>query len=414
MGRPLLFFPPWQGGVHRPDGFAVELPTAMGSAPRHILVTAFEPSGDTVAASLIAELRRRDPAIVVHGLGGDRMAAAGAQIIERTTDDAVMGLPPIRKIVEHKARMKRLSRWIRRHPFDLVIPTDSPAANWDVCLLTRKHRPDARIVHLVAPQLWAWGEWRVRKMRRLSDLALCLLPFEPAWFEARGVRARFVGHPIFDVPPATRAADQRRSDPALFNHAPLNIAVLPGSRPSEWRNNWPTMKRVIERLAVMRPEARFLLAAFNRDAAALVDDIEAPILAVCDATDAVLHGSDAVLAVSGTVTLQVAAHRRPMVILYNVNRFLWHAGARWLIRTRTFSLPNLIGEQLPDIGRRVPEFVPHFGAADPLVEAITPLLDDGQARARQVELFDAIHQAYAGVSFATSAADAVEAELDRL
>ena len=375
----------------------------MDEAPA-ILFTAFEPSGDALAAALIGELRRRGVA-KIYALGGAKMAAAGAEMIERTTDDAVMGVPPLRKVVEHRALLKRLRGWMSEHRLSAVIPTDSPAANWSVCQATRDLHPQAKIIHLAAPQLWAWASWRIHRMRRLSDHALCLLPFEPDWFGERGVSGTFVGHPIFDeLSTSTGLADPVAGDG-------VRLAVLPGSRGSEVERNLPTMLEAVGRLRAEGVQISGpVIAASDERRAAQIETLasqEAHDIRV-GCVDDVLAWSEVVLAASGTVTLQVAAHRKPMVVMYNASRLLWHGLGRWIVATQTFTLPNLIGQwlNLPG-GRRVPELVPHFGAVEPVVDALEPLMVEGEARLRQRELFEAIHGTYAPVRFADAAADRV-------
>ena len=170
---------------------------AAGSRPA-LLFTAFEPSGDDHAAAVVAELRRRHPDLPIYGWGGPKMERAGATIIERTGHDAVMGMPGLAKILEHKRINGRIRRWLDQNPVAVHIPVDSPAANFPICKMTKAR--GIRVVHLVAPQIWAWGPWRIKKLRRLTDLVLCLLPCEEAWFLTRGVRAKFIGHPLFDHP----------------------------------------------------------------------------------------------------------------------------------------------------------------------------------------------------------------------
>jgi lipid-A-disaccharide synthase len=118
-----------------------------------------------------------------------------------------MGIPGLGKVLEHLKINRAVKRWLQTHPVALHVPVDSPAANFPICKIAKKS--GARVVHLVAPQVWAWAEWRVNKLRRLTDLVLCLLPFEEQWFAMRGVKARFVGHPLFDEPLDYPAIDAR-------------------------------------------------------------------------------------------------------------------------------------------------------------------------------------------------------------
>lgn len=384
---------------------------------RAILVTAFEPSGDQVAAPLIRELKSRDRGLDVYALGGPQMKLAGAEIIEETTGDAVMGAGALSKVFEHRARLDRLHDWMAGRRLDAVIPTDSPAANWSVCRLTRRLQPQAKIIHLVAPQLWAWASWRIRRMRQLSDHALCLLPFEPAWFRERGVPATFVGHPIFDrLRDDNLPGSATRADPQFAQwSAGTRLALLPGSRSSEVMSNLPTMLRTLGPLRDRVGRLTVVIAASDDARERLIRDMTERHPAgsgvimhhVVGKTDEVLRWADGVMVCSGTATLQVAAHRKPMVILYNASRLMWHGLGRWIVSTRTFSLPNLIGEHI-GLGRRVPEFVPHFRDPAPLIEAMGPLLSDVEERQQQRELFDEVHRQFEGVRFADAAGDAVE------
>lgn len=374
-----------------------------------ILFTAFEPSGDHIASALIAELRRRDPDRPVYALGGPEMRGAGAELIEATTDKAVMLAGAAAQARQHWLRLGRLKRWLaenRGHRIEALVPTDSPAANWSICSLIRKQQPDARIVHLVAPQLWAWAPWRVRKLRWLTDHVMCLLPFEPDWFAERGVSASFVGHPLYD-----RIAAEK-SPPAAGLPATTGpkLALLPGSRRSEIKRNWPTMLGAYRRLHASHRGLSAVVAASDKARAHQIE-LMSPMgvlprgmhMSIADA-DAVLNWADAALVVSGTATLHAAAHGTPMVVFYNLKPYEWHLVGRWFVTTRTLSLPNLIGESM-GLGRVVPELMPHFGDADALTRAIAPLLQEGAARRKQHHAFAAIRAEFTRLRFERAAAD---------
>ena len=170
------------------------------------------------------------------------------------------------------------------------------------------------------------------------------------------------------------------------------------------------MREVFDQVRADRPGA-FGVAAVRQKSDADLLGTSAPIEVIAERTDAAIAWADVVLTVSGTVTLQVAAHRKPMVIVYNVNRLTWELIGRWLVRTRTFTLPNLIGESL-GVGRVSPELVPHFGRVGPVAEALGPLLTEGPVRQRQREGCDRIAAAFAGQRFSESAADALLATVN--
>lgn len=367
-----------------------------------ILFTAFEPSGDDHASAVIAALRERWPHADIRAWGGPKMEAAGATIIARTGDDAVMGMPGLAKIQEHRRINADIARWIAQNPVAVHVPVDSPAANFPVCAITRP--TGAKVVHLVAPQLWAWGPWRIRKLRRLTDHVLCLLPFEETWFRERGVRATFIGHPLFD-----HAPDNGTLDAAIegWPDGSPRIALMPGSRPGEMKGNFCLLLAAYNRLAREHPNMRGVIAATRPQVEPVLrqlakdSQLEWPdSLGIrFGSTDAVVRWSDLALVVSGTVTLQIARQHRPMVIVYKSSRLLWALLARWIIRTPFFTLPNLVA------GREiVPELVPHFGGSDPIADRAVELLENPDAYANQKRELATIADRFRGHHAATEAA----------
>ncbi|MEX0775527.1 MAG: hypothetical protein WD042_07410 [Phycisphaeraceae bacterium] len=381
-----------------------------------LLFTAFEPSGDEHAAPVIAELRRRRPDLTIYALGGPLMAAAGAELIESSTDNAVMLQGTVTQAVSHYQRVGRLGQWLEGRRIAALVPVDSPAANWSICALLRRRQPQARIVHLVAPQLWAWAPWRIRKLRRLSDHVLCLLPFEAQWFAARDMPATFVGHPVFDP--------QLHQPPPPLADAPagaVKLALLPGSRMGEIDANLLTMLQVTAQLQQRHPGLAAVVSARDVRGAekvnAVIDRARqqkqaiGPVTVRHGQTEAVIAWADVVLATSGTVTLHIVAQRKPMVVFYNTSKLLVQLLARWLVHTRTFTLPNLISESL-GLGRAVPEYVPHFRQVDPLVAEMDRLISQPQSRAEQTDRLAHIAQTFANKHYAQESAEKILALLE--
>ena len=129
-------------------------------------------------------------------------------------------------------------------------------------------------------------------------------------------------------------------------------------------------------------------------------------------TDAVLAWCDVALIVSGTATLQAAAHRTPMVALFKISRSAWHIAGRWIVRTRPLTLPNLISEANGD-GPVIPELVPHLGAAGPVIDALESLIIDPDSRTRQVEGLERIAQSFTGTRFADAACRRLLAQIEQ-
>lgn len=358
------------------------------SEPPCILFTAFEPSGDEHAAPVIRHLRATRPDVAIYALGGPKMKAAGATLIENTVNDAAMLAGALAKINEHRAIRRRIRAWLADHPVALHVPTDSPAANWGICKITKPL--GAKVVHLVAPQVWAWASWRVKRLQKWSDRTLCLLPFEPAWFAKHDIDARFIGHPLFNEPLDTEALD---SIAATFPDAKTKLTLLPGSRPGEIRKNWPLMRRVFTEVDGRLSGCEAVVAVGSdrqREQLMRLDPtIGGKLQIVTGQTDAAIHWADAVLTVSGTVTLHVARHAKPMAIVYRVPWLNWQLIGRWLIDTRTFTLPNLIANDGPHKDRTrhiVREFVPQLSDhATPIADEVVSLIEDDPKRAAQHE-----------------------------
>lgn len=377
-----------------------------------ILFTAFEPSGDDHAAVVIRELRRRWPDLPIYAWGGPKMATAGATIIAETGSDAVMGVPGFSKIIEHQKINKQIARWLSEHKEVRVhVPVDSPAANFPIAGIARRLR--RTVVHLVAPQLWAWGAWRVGKLRRRTDLVLCLLPFEERWFRRRGIPARFIGHPLFDEPIDAEALDAAARSLPGGRH---KVALLPGSRPAELRRNFPLLLRtfrdlrarhegVVGLVGARTEEVRDTLYAHANQMGGWPAGLEIEI----GKTDLVARWSDLALVVSGTVMLQVARHGRPMVVVYKVRgfeRMVYRMVGRRVITTKYFTLPNLIARQ-----EIVPELVPHFGGYEPLLDRAEDLILSEDRREAQRLNQRAVCAQFTGLSAAAAAADALEERL---
>lgn len=390
----------------------------MASRPS-VLFTAFEPSGDDLASAMILQLKAQRPDVEVYALGGPKMKVAGAHLIETTTEHAVMLIGAAGQAWTHWRRLGRLERFLADKKISAHIPVDSPAANWSICKLIRKTQRDARIVHLACPQVWAWASWRVHKLRRLTDHVLCLLPFEPSWLARHGIAATYVGHPVFSRAGAgLNAVEQNPQGTAPAR--PMRLALLPGSRASEIKRNWPTMLRALAQLRAVHPHLQVTAAASSEaNADAMRAHMRAMGVPECPpdspsaalgisirthAADDVIDWSDVVLVVSGTATLQVASHLRPMVALYNVNRLTWNCLGRFIVATRTFTLPNLVSESM-GMGRVVTELIPHFGAVEPVTAAVDQLLSSEEARHQQRLRLRQVSEAFLGMDYASIAVE---------
>ncbi len=337
-----------------------------------------EVSGDQHAAHLIRSLRQLDPSLIIEGIGGSQMRAAGATIHHETVKSAAMGVAAVRRAPEVYSLLRWTRRHFKTHRPDLQICCDSWGMN--SYFAKAAHGLGVPVLYYIAPQVWASREGRIKKLRQWVDRMACILPFEQEYFRSRGVAATFVGHPLFDQLPVR----SRRELAKDFVSRPPVVGLLPGSRRAEAEKNLPAMLKVAERIRSKFPGVKFLVpttAGTDPVVTALVDGLT-DVKHRQNAFDEMVPQCDLCITVSGTATLHVAGHLVPMLVVYRVTPFMWHAFGRWLVKTRTFALVNLLNNQPAHI---VPEFIPWFGQPDAVANAAIDFLTHSARRAEQVE-----------------------------
>jgi len=290
------------------------------------------------------------------------MEKAGCRILEKTAGRAVMAHNALAHLKYYRQLILRTTQYLHDNRPDLVIVCDSPAFNFHIAKAAKAN--GIQVLFYVAPQLWAWASWRITKMRRVCDKLACILPFEQQWFKSRGVDASFVGNPLFDG--LTVDVVENSKDFSAFDPAKTTIALLPGSRNAEIKNLWPAMQQIAQKLKDRWPTIKFITSAYDTEK---LEFLKSRIIKnfQCEYTTSsvstVAKKAEFAIVASGSVTLQVASSGCPMIIMYRTSRILWHLVGKWLIRTRFLSLVNILaGRQL------VPEFMPHFGSVNPIVD----------------------------------------------
>jgi lipid-A-disaccharide synthase len=286
-----------------------------------IFLCAGEPSGDLHGANLIRALRQQHPDVECVGFGGERMKAAGCRLLYPLCRLAVMWF--LRVLLNAHVFLRllyRADRYFRDQRPDAVVLIDYPGFNW--WLARRAHAHGIPTFYFVPPQLWGWAGWRVRKMRRWVDHVLCTLPFEEPWYHARGVAARYIGHPYFDE------LARQRLDPAFLadqlSRPGTVISLLPGSRRQEVERNLSTLIEAAARVHAARPEVRFLVACFQpaqrRYVESRLKGCPVPIEACAGRTPEIIHLAHACVAVSGSVGLELLYQGKPSVVVYRIGR----------------------------------------------------------------------------------------------
>ena len=337
---------------------------------KRVFVSVNDPSADVHCAGLISALKRADVSVEFVGIGGPKMAAAGCELIESTVGRAVMTYAAVAHVGHYYRLMRRVRRYLREHPVDLVIVCDSPAFNFHVAKAAK--RAGIKTLFYVAPQLWAWGGWRIHKLRRLCDKLCCILPFEAEWFKRRGVDTTFVGNPLLDRLPNDLTGV--RKDYSHFDLQTAKIALMPGSRLAEIESLWRPMQEIAVELKHRYPDASFTAVAASAERRQLLEETQVPGFACEYAVDTVRQTAAAVdfsLVASGSATLEVASSGCPMVVMYQTNRVLWQLAGRWLVHPKFFTLVNLLADR-----ELVPEFMPYFTSINPIVQRIDSYLQD--------------------------------------
>ena len=300
-------------------------------------IIAGEVSGDLHASNLVKQMFKLNKEIQIKGFGGQRMEQAGVQISRGLDKLSLVGFVEILKhlntIRENFAIAKR--EILEMQP-DAVILIDYPGFNLRIAKWAKSQ--GIKVIYYIAPQVWAWGKSRVRKMKKYIDKLFVILPFEEEFFKNNGIDAQFVGHPLLEEVAGFKMED----DFLIKNDIPVNkklVAFLPGSRISEIRKNISPVLPVIEK----NQDFFFLVAAgseLTEDTFKVFDNF-ANVKVIYNQTYKILNVCDAGIIKSGTSTLEAALFELPQVVIYKV-KFLSYLIAKNLIDVKYASLVNLI------------------------------------------------------------------------
>jgi len=355
-------------------------------------------------AQLIEALRRQSIAtqpLEFFGVGGERMRAAGCDIVVDSKDLAVVG---ISEIVSQLPKIWRLFQRLigeadKRKP-DLAIVIDSPAFNWRVARQMQKR--GIPVIYYVAPQFWAWRQGRVRLIRKYIKKALVIFPFEEKFYRDRGVDAVFIGHPLASIPKPNmdrlKYAAEHKLDPDK-----QWITIMPGSRVKEVRMNLSTM---LEAAAKFGTGYEFLLPVAPTLEREFVQSLigNQPIRPVRNALEA-LSLSRAGIIASGTATVEAALMGTPFVMVYRVTPLTYLLG-RWRVKVPHFAMVNLIGGK-----EVVPELVQADFTVENVVNHMKSILADGPVRERMLADLQMVRERLQGTTWNDSPAPDRAAEI---
>ena len=348
-----------------------------------IWLIAGEPSGDLIGARLIVALRERSAGNVrIAGIGGEAMLEEGLESLFPISDIAVMGLIEIiPRIPLIKRRMRETISRIESDRPDIVVSIDVPGFCYDIWKGLRGS--DIPLVHYVAPTVWAWRPDRAKKFAAELDYLMTLLPFEPPYFEKEGLDTTFVGHPVLEGNAGNGAGTAFRVAHDISPDQTV-VSVLPGSRRGEIRKLLSVFRSASTRIVERYPEAVFVFPTVSY----LEDTVARKtagwpgrsivVVTVEDKYDA-FAASNAAMAASGTVSLELAMARVPHVIAYRMNALtvtlvkMLHG-----VNQKFANLLNILLDR-----EVVPEFIQEKCTADRVACGVIDLLEEGETLDRQ-------------------------------
>lgn len=349
-----------------------------------IFILAGEPSGDKLGGALMAGLKSLHPDVQFEGVGGPDMAAQGLESRFDMSELSIMGLAEILpKYRALKARIRQTADAVLEMRPDVMITIDAPDFSLRVARLV-KEKSAIRTVHYVAPSVWAWRPGRAVHMARYIDHVLALLPFEPPYMQAAGMRCDFVGHPVVAEPVATEAEAAAFRVQTGIGDAPF-VLVLPGSRKAEVARLSDVFGEALRRLLAQRPEMRVVVPAAGSVADQVIEAVadwpgDPVVLDPRRGDDAkalkraAFRAADVALAASGTVSLELAASSTPMVIAYRVN-WLTFRIVKAIALVDTVTLVNLVTDT-----RIIPEFLGPECTAEGIAGGLEAVLADPEAQ----------------------------------
>jgi len=310
---------------------------------KRIMIVAGEASGDIYGAGLIRAVHAIDPTFHFFGIGGARMREAGAETIADSADMAVVGLVEVVKHFDVIApAFLQLKRTLQNDPPDLLILIDYPGFNLRLAKVAKQ--AGVKVLYYISPQIWAWRQGRVKKIKKLVDHMAVILPFEAPLYEKAGVPVSFVGHPMADRVKTELSHAEAVSSFGLDSSRPI-VGLFPGSRRSEVSRLLPVILDAAQLLQHRFPDVQFVLPL----ASTLSDADLAPYLAGHQLSIAttrerihdLIKACDAVIAVSGTVTLEIALVGTPLVIIYKLAALTYQLAVR-LVKVDHIGLCNIV------------------------------------------------------------------------
>lgn len=362
---------------------------SLRSHPLRVGIVAGEASGDNLAAGLVKAIREQLPDTVFEGVAGPRMKEAGCHSLFPMQELAVMGLL---EVVKHLPRLLSIRKQLRRHflenPPDIFIGVDAP--DFNLGLEKALKSAGIRTLHYVSPSVWAWRKYRVRKIAASVDCMLTLFPFEERFYTEQQVPARCVGHPLADLIADEVDQAQARRHIGLEHNGPV-VALLPGSRVGEVKRLAADFLNAAVWCYQRRDDLHFVVPLANYECRQAFEEVlstiatRLPLTLLGGQGLEAMAAANAVMLASGTASLECMLLKRPMVVAYRLSPVTFRI-ARMLVRSKYFSLPNLLANR-----PLVTELIQDDVTPESLGSEILALIEDPQRAQALAGTFTRIH-----------------------
>jgi lipid-A-disaccharide synthase len=358
------------------------------SPSRIFAIVVGEHSGDTLGEGLMRSLLVTYPNAKFIGIGGPKMQALGFESLYAMDELSVMGLVEVLGRIGRLLKVRKsLVQFFNENKPDVFIGIDAP--DFNIGLERKLKIENIKTVHYVSPSVWAWRENRIFKIAKATNMVLALLPFEKSFYDKHQVPCTFVGHPLADDIPMFSDKAAARTRLNLPQEKKI-LALMPGSRGGElsrlladFFSSAKLLQAEDENLVLVAPMiSHSRVEQFNQLKKTYAPDLTVEV--ILNKTQEVMAASDCLLTASGTVTLEAALIKRPMVICYKFSAVTYLL-ARFLVKLKWFSLPNLLANK---------SLVPELLQKEVCAEKIVPLVRERlyQDQSQLDESYRQIHQ----------------------
>jgi len=394
--------------------FSSETPPP-GSTHRtyRLFISTGEVSGDLQGSLLITALQRQAERagieLEILALGGDRMAATGAQLLGNTSAIGSLGLlealPHMWPTFQIQRQAKRL---LREQAIDLVVLIDYFGPNLSIGKYIRRHLPKMPVVYYIAPQEWVWSPMAQGKSQisGIADQILAIFPEEARYYQKQGMKVTWVGHPLID---RMQSAPSREQSRAALGIAPdqRTIALLPASRSQELKYLLPVIFQAAQQIQKTLPDVQFWvplsLEVYRQPIEQAIQDYELQATLVSGRSQEVIAAADLAISKSGTANLEIALLNVPQVVLYRLNGFSY-----WIAQTFfKFSIPFMSPPNLVEMKPIVPEFLQEQATPDNIAQAALDLLLNPDRRQKTLEGYQEMRRALGEVGVCDRAAQEI-------